>query len=311
VAATLFVVNPAARGGAGAKLWPQIAAEARRLGLGDEHAFTEGPGHATALVRDAIGRGVERIVAVGGDGTSNEVVNGFFAEDGTPLADGSALGLVAIGTGRDTIRTYGIPKKPKRALAVLADGTTRRVDVGRATFATADGGTGSRMFLNVGSCGLTGAVADRANRTSNRFGGTATFLYATVTTFVAWKNRRFHVELDGEPRDQLANNVIVANGRAFGGGIRIAPDAEPDDGLFDVLIWGDVGKLDLALNLPRLYRGTHLGHPKLDLGRRRSVLVEPETPMPIELDGELPGTTPVRFEIVPASLTVCVPASKS
>jgi YegS/Rv2252/BmrU family lipid kinase len=246
-------------------------------------------------------------VAVGGDGTSNEVVNGFFAEDGSPLGDGAALGLLAIGTGRDTIRTYGIPKKPKQALQVLAGGATRRVDVGRATFATEGGGSGSRMFLNVGSCGLTGAVADRANRTSNRFGGTATFLYATVTTFVAWKNRRFHVELDGEVLDQVANNVIVANGCSFGGGIRIAPEARPDDGLFDVLIWGDVGKLDLALNLPRLYRGTHLGHPKLNLGRRREVLVEPETPMPIELDGELPGTTPVRFEIVPAALTLCVP----
>jgi diacylglycerol kinase (ATP) len=308
VPATLFVVNPAARGGAGGKLWPALGAEARQLGLGDEHAFTDGPGHATVLVRDALARGIERVVAVGGDGTSNEVLNGFFAEDGAPLADGAALGLVAVGTGRDTIRTYGIPKKPKRALQVLAAGTTRRVDVGRATFATQHGGSGSRMFLNVGSCGLTGAVAERAMRTSNRFGGTACFLYATVTTFVAWRNRRFHVELDGEPRDQLANNVIVANGRSFGGGIKIAPRAEPDDGLFDVLIWGDVGKLDLALNLPKLYRGTHLGHPKLELGRRRTVVVEPETPMPIELDGELPGTTPVRFEIVPAALTLCVPA---
>jgi diacylglycerol kinase (ATP) len=307
VPTTLFVVNPSARGGAGGKLWPAIGAEARRLGLGDEHAFTEGPGHATTLVRDALARGVERVVAVGGDGTSNEVVNGFFAEDGAPLGEGASLGLVAIGTGRDTIRTYGIPKKPNGALQVLAAGETRRVDVGRATFVTEGGGSGSRMFLNVGSCGLTGAVAERAMRTSNRFGGTACFLYATLTTFVAWKNRRFHVELDGEVRDQVANNVIVANGRSFGGGIRIAPGAEPDDGLFDVLIWGDVGKLDLALNLPKLYRGTHIGHPKLDLGRRREVLVEPETPMPIELDGELPGMTPVRFEIVPAALTLCVP----
>jgi diacylglycerol kinase (ATP) len=308
VPATLFVVNPAARGGAGGKLWPALGAEARKLGLGDEHVLTEGPGHATTLVRDALSRGVQRIVAVGGDGTSNEVLNGFFAEDGTALGDGAALGLLAIGTGRDTIRTYGIPKKPKRALQVLATGTTRRVDVGRATFAVPGGGNGSRMFLNVGSCGLTGAVAERAERTSNRFGGTACFLYATVGTFVAWKNRRFHVELDGEPRDQVANNVIVANGRSFGGGIRIAPEAEPDDGLFDVLIWGDVSKLDLALNLPKLYRGTHLRHPKLDLGRRRTVLVEPETPMPIELDGELPGTTPATFEIAPGALRLRVPA---
>src|SRR5262249_13285580 len=181
--ATLFVVNPAARNGKGGRAWPGLAAEARRLGLGDDHVFSEGPGHATQLVRDALAHGRERIVAVGGDGTSNEVVNGFFDGDGARPGDGAALGLLAIGTGRDTIRTYGIPKQPKRALALLSDGATRSVDAGRATFTTEDGGTGSRLFLNVGSCGLTGAVAERAMRTSNRLGGTACFLYATVTTF--------------------------------------------------------------------------------------------------------------------------------
>src|SRR5262249_42340734 len=158
------------------------------------------------------------------------------------------------------------------------------VDAGRATFTTEDGGTGSRLFLNVGSCGLTGAVAERAMRTSNRLGGTACFLYATVTTFVAWKNRPVPLEPRRAGRALLANNVIVANGRSFGGGIRIAPGAEPDDGLFDVLIWGDVGKLDLARTLPKLYRGTHVGHPKSDLSRRRVVEVRTETPLPVELD---------------------------
>ena len=111
----------------------------------------------------------------------------------------------------------------------------------------------------------------------------------------------FRVQVDDEPPLELvANNVICANGRAFGGGIKVCPQAEPDDGLLDVLVWGDVGKLDLALNLPRLYRGTHLGHRKVTVLRARRVHVEPARPLPLELDGELPGTTPATFEIAPA-----------
>ena len=118
--------------------------------------------------------------------------------------------------------------------------------------------------------------------------------------FAAWHNVPFSVQVDDEPPlELLANNVICANGRAFGGGIKVCPQAEPDDGLLDVLVWGDVGKLDLALNLPRLYRGTHLGHKKVTVLRARRVHVEPARPLPLELDGELPGTTPATFEIAP------------
>ena len=144
-------------------------------------------------------------------------------------------------------------------------------------------------------------MAERAERTSKRLGGTPSFLYATVATFAAWRNVPFSVQVDDEPPLELvANNVICANGREFGGGIKVCPQAEPDDGLLDVLVWGDVGKLDLALNLPRLYRGTHLGHKKVTVLRARRVRVEPSRPLPLELDGELPGTTPATFEVVPA-----------
>ena len=244
------------------------------------------------------------MVALGGDGTVNEVVNGL-APSG---AAGPELAILPFGTGRDTIRTYGIPKRAPRALELLRGGRTRTIDLGRATFRTADG-EGSRWYINIGSCGLTGAVAERAERTSKRLGGTPSFLFATVATFAAWRNVSFRVQVDDEPPLELvANNVICANGRAFGGGIRICPQAEPDDGLLDVLVWGDVGKLDLALNLPRLYRGTHLGHRKVTVLRAKRVHVEPERPLPLELDGELPGTTPATFEIAAQALRLRVPA---
>ncbi len=243
-------------------------------------------------------------MALGGDGTVNEVVNGL-APGG---AAGPELAILPFGTGRDTIRTYGIPKQPQRALELLRGGRTRTIDLGRATFCTASG-EGTRWYINIGSCGLTGAVAERAERTSKRLGGTPSFLFATVATFAAWRNVRFRVQVDDEPPLELvANNVICANGRAFGGGIRICPQAEPDDGFLDVLVWGDVGKLDLALNLPRLYRGTHLGHRKVTVLRARRVHVEPERALPLELDGELPGTTPATFEIAPQALRLRVPA---
>jgi YegS/Rv2252/BmrU family lipid kinase len=299
------IVNPAAQNGSAGRRWPRLAERARGLGLELEPVFTEAPGHATVLARAAADDGRELVAALGGDGTVNEVVNGL-AEAGV---DGPELAILPLGTGRDTIRTYGIPKRAEHALELLRRGRTRTIDLGRATFQATTGGEGSRFYVNIGSCGLTGAVAARAERTSKRLGGTPSFLYATVTTFAAWRNIPFSVQVDdGPPLELVANNVICANGRAFGGGINICPQAEPDDGLLDVLVWGDVGKLDLALNLPRLYRGTHLGHSKVTVLRARRVRVEPSRPLPLELDGELPGTTPATFEVVPGALRLRVPA---
>ncbi|MDX6563584.1 MAG: hypothetical protein QOD65_3398 [Gaiellales bacterium] len=301
-----MIVNPAAQNGAAGKRWPRLAARARELGLDLEAALTEAPGHATELARAAAAEGRELVCALGGDGTVNEVVNGL-APSG---AAGPELAILPFGTGRDTIRTYGIPKQPQRALELLRGGRTRTIDLGRATFRTPSG-EGSRWYINIGSCGLTGAVAERAGRTSKALGGTPAFLYATVATFAAWHNVPFTVQVDDEPPlELLANNVICANGRIFGGGIKVCPQAEPDDGLLDVLVWGDVGKLDLALTLPRLYRGTHLGHKKVTVLRGRRVHVEPARPLPLELDGELPGTTPATFEIAPAALRLRVPAER-
>ena len=276
----------------------------RRRGHAVDVRVTWEPGDGIHLAADAADRGTDVVIACGGDGTLNEVVNGLAATG----AAGPELAILPFGTGRDTIRTYGIPKRPERALELLHGGHTRTIDLGRATFRTPDG-EGSRWYINIGSCGLTGAAAERAQRTSKRFGGTPSFLYAIVVTFAAWRNVPFRVEVDDQPALELvANNVICANGRVFGGGIRICPQAEPDDGLLDVLVWGDVGKLDLAFNLPRLYRGTHLGHSKVTVARGRRVRVETSRPLPVELDGELPGTTPATFEIVPQALRLRVPA---
>jgi diacylglycerol kinase (ATP) len=302
----LVIVNPAARNGAVGRQWKTLEASLASRGIEAETALTERAGHATELVRNGLRDGPRLVVAVGGDGTVNEVVNGFFDGE-TAIAPEAELAVVPIGTGRDGVRTYGISGKPERAIALLAHRATRTIDLGRASYTAHDGSEESRIFLNIASCGLSGAVAERANRTSKRLGGTPAFLWATVATFAGWKNVPFRITIDGETRELVANNTIVANGRYFGGGMQIAADAKPDDGLLDAIVFGDVGKLDLALNMHRLYRGTILRHPKASHRLARSVSVEPARPLPIEIDGEQPGVTPVRFEVLPAALRLRVP----
>ena len=216
--------------------------------------------------------------------------------------------MIARGTGWDFVRTYGIPRKLERAVEVALHGRTRTIDAGLASYRAWDGAEAQTWFANVASVGMSGAVAQRANETTKALGGKASYLLALMRVFAAWKNSALHVTVDGETRDGTMQDVVVANGRYFGGGMKICPDAQPDDGLLDVLLLGDLTKRDLALNVPKLYRGTHLPHPKAELLRGRTAVIESVEPLPVELDGEQPGTTPIRFETIPGALRLRVPA---
>ena len=155
---------------------------------------------------------------------------------------------------------------------------------------------------------MSGAVAQRTNATTKAFGGRVSYLWATLAVFSRWRNTDVRVFVGDEIRGGRMYDVIVANARYFGGGMMICPEARVDDGLFDVLLIGDVTKADLVRTLPKIYRGTHLPHPKAELLRGAVVSVESDAPQPIELDGEQPGTTPVRFEVVPQALRLRVPS---
>jgi len=232
----------------------------------------------------------------------NEVANGIAGTEGVELA------VIARGTGWDFVRTYGISHDVGEALDVAVGGTTRTIDAGRATYRAWDGGDAETWFANIASAGMSGAVAKRANETSKALGGKLSYLWATLAVFARWQNSQITVTVDGETRSGPMHDAIVANGKFFGGGMKICPDAEPDDGLFDVLLLGDLSKRDLMANMPKLYRGTHLPHPKAEVLRGAVVTIESDSPLPIELDGEQPGTTPVRFEVVPGALRLRVPA---
>jgi YegS/Rv2252/BmrU family lipid kinase len=240
-------------------------------------------------------------VLVGGDGSVNEVANGIAGRD-------VELAVIARGTGWDFVRTYGIPRKIDDAVRVALDGTTRTIDVGRVTYRTWAGEEAESCFANIASAGMSGAIAQRANETSKAMGGKASYLWATLAVFARWQNDEVRLTVDDETRTGRMHDVVVANGRYFGGGMMILPEAEPDDGLLDVLTIGDLTKRDLLTTLPKTYRGRHLPHPKAEVLRGAVVTVDAAAPLPIELDGEQPGTTPARFEVVPRALRVRVPA---
>jgi diacylglycerol kinase (ATP) len=235
----------------------------------------------------------------------NEVVNGIAGVQGVELA------VIARGTGWDFVRTYDIPLDLDRAIAVALEGAVREIDAGLVTFRTWAGDEAQAYFANVASAGISGAIAKRANETSKRLGGKMSYYWATLAVFVGWQTGVMHVTVDEERRDGKMIDAMVANGRFLAGGMKMLPEAEPDDGLFDVLLFGDITKRDLVFTLPKTYRGKHLPHPRLEVLRGRIVTVDADEPLPIELDGEQPGTTPARFEIVPRAVRLRVPAPPS
>jgi YegS/Rv2252/BmrU family lipid kinase len=293
VTSPLFLVNPASGNGATGKRWPALHARAAELGLEGDVVLSEYPGHLAEAARDA---GDRMLVVVGGDGTMNEVVNGA-------AGTSAEVAILPNGTGQDFGRTHAIPTGFDDAVRVALGGETRTVDVGRVTL-----GDETRYFANVGSAGMSGSVARRANSMSKRLGGRVTFFYALTREFLAWQNTEVTVRIDGgEARTGAMHDVIVAIGRWHGGGMHLAPDASQDDGLFDVVLIGDVNKLDFLTTAPRLYSGKYLSHPKVDHLRSTTVEIDGAEPLPVEVDGEPIGTTPARFEVVPAALRIRVP----
>jgi diacylglycerol kinase (ATP) len=247
-------------------------------------------GELTELARTS---DAELLVVVGGDGAINEVVNG---------RRDAELAVIPRGTGMDFVRTYRIPTSFEDAVAVARDGRGREIDLGHARLSS-----GERWFANVASVGMSGAVAMRANAMSKAFGGKATFFYALTREFLTWRNTEVTVRLDDGVRHGRMHDVVIANGQWHAGSMWLAPDAAPDDGLFDVLFVGDITKLDFLTTARKLYKGTHLEHPKLDVVRSAAVDIDAPVPLPIETDGEVAGTTPARFEVVPRALRVRVP----
>jgi len=279
--------------------------QAAARGLTGDTLISEAPGHLAELAVRAADAGSDVLVVVGGDGSVYETVNGL-VESGR--ARDVELAVFPRGTGKDFVRSMRIPKDLAGAIDVASSGRVRTIDVGRARFVAWDGSETEAYFANFAGAGISGAIARRANVSSKAAGGRISFLWATVAVFSRWQSAAMTAQVDETRRSGRMFEVLAMNGDYAGGGMWVTPEAEPDDGRFDVLLIGDVTKADFVRTFPKIYRGKHLSHPKIEVLHGGAVDVDADTRLPIVLDGEQPGTTPARFEIVRDALKVRVSA---
>ena len=302
--AAAVIVNLHAGAGAARRRWPAVARLLeQRLGPLVAH-FTEGPGHATLVAHQLAGAGFDPLIAAGGDGTWNEVVNGILSS-----ASSARLGILPLAKGGDFARTIGLAG-PRHAVETLAAGEVREVDVVRVRFRGPAGQLRERHFLNIASFGLGAEAALRVRGWSRLLPGRARYLAAALPTLAA--GRGFDVRLwldDAAPAEFHATTVALANGRYHGGGILIAPQAAIDDGLIDVTLVERVGLAEVAANLRLLYSGDIRSHPKVHHWRVARVRAEAEPTTPLELDGEPVGTLPLEAEVLPRTLRLILPAA--
>ena len=327
---TFVCVNPASANGRTGARWAQYA-QALRAEVGEfTVGFTQAPREAGQLVRRALESGMTRVVSVGGDGTHNEVIQGFFRADavGVPVSPEATLHVVPAGTGGDFRRSLGLGAETLEAIRQIR-GETIRADVGHLTYTRPGGGPAQAYFINdrspKGSEEQAPQVEEKAdpknkkdsaldqfcvNLNDKALGGKMSFLLGVGRASLRYKNQRVRLRVDdGEPLDRTVNNVAVANAQYYGGGMKIAPGADLTDGLFDVVVVGDLGTLEMARGVGRIYAGQHLDMPKVEVLRGRRVTAEPWDPgteVLIDMDGEQPGMLPAAFTLMPGALRLGV-----
>jgi len=297
------IVNPSSRNGATGRRWNALQPQLRGVLGPFEVEHTRGPRDAERIAREGVRAGIERVIVAGGDGTMNEVVSGLLAAE---LGGCAELGLLPLGTGGDFARSLGIPPRLKDAIDLLTAGSARRIDAGRITYLDADSRQVTSHFVNVASLGIGGLVDRFVNRATKRFGGTASFLIGTVKALARHRSEHVTLRVDGEVvHDAPLVLAAAANGRYFGGGMHISPEARFDDGLFDIVLIPDVPKWKLLAKLPLIYMGAHMDDPACRFHRGR--LIEAEAApgaVLLDIDGEALGSLPTRIEVVPSALSV-------
>jgi diacylglycerol kinase (ATP) len=305
---TVAIANPHACNGRVGRHWADYTRAITGVFGTVEFCHTTAPGEATSLVRRAIHAGAERIVVVGGDGSVNEAVNGFFEHD-QPIGAAVSLAVWPVGTGCDFARSIGL--SGVSLAQAYACATERRIDVGKATFSNPEGRSESRYFLNIASFGSSGLIADKVNTSHKWLGSRISYFIGTLHGLLTYRNQHVRLKIDDKPEEEMViNTVAVANGRYFGGSMMIAPHALLDDGALDIIVVGDIGVLKFMKDSSLLYKGKHLARPYARSFRGRVVEVTPlgDTPVLLEFDGEQAGCLPVRYEILPQALRLFAPA---
>ena len=296
------IVNPAAGAYSTRRKWPHISRLLRYVGLPFDYQYTEGIGHAIELARAAASDGYRYIVAVGGDGTVNEVANGIL---GSISSTSTALGVVSTGTGSDFVRSVGIPRDYPSACSFLTSSRRLLIDVGVVEYRN-KGKSVQRFFVNGAGVGFGATVVEATERLGKRFGGTIPYLGGLFRTLFSYKNESVVLRLGDKVEAMRILTVMVANGGYMGGGMHFVPQAELGDGLLDVLIIGDMGKFELLKALRTVYKGTHVGHPKVRMEKATHIAIESSGRALVQADGELLGECPASFRLMPAALNIVV-----
>ncbi len=300
---TLVVVNPRSRSGATRRQFASLEPRLRDSLGAFEMEWTRSPRDAERIAREGVRAGFERIVVAGGDGTTSEVVSGLL---GAKLGDYAEVAPLPLGTGGDLMRTLGIPRKLDRALEGIAAGHSQKIDAGRVRYTDRSGRERTTHFLNVTSFGVSGLITELVNRATKAFGGRVSFLLGTLRGITRYRPEEVRIRVQGE---LVYEGPLVlgtaANGRFFGGGMQVAPRAEPADGLFDVVVIPGFSKPRLLRELPRIYAGTHLEVPEVSLHRGQRIEAEAAPGRVwVEIDGEPLGTLPASIEVLPSAVSV-------
>jgi diacylglycerol kinase (ATP) len=300
------ILNPRAGAGIAVRRLPSIEESLRRYELSHEILLTQSAGHATELARAAIADGVDVVAAVGGDGTLNEVVQAYLDEAGQPKK-GPDLALIPMGTGGDFKRTLGLSGAIDEAVGRIRHGTRRPVDLGMLRFVSHAGGEAVRAFVNVASFGIGGQVDAIVNGMPKWLGGRASFFAGTLQAMARYRNASVRVRVDGTTWfEGPIFNVAVANGRFFGGGMMIAPQADPSDGRFEIVSLGDLTRMEALGLSAKIYKGAHLAAEGVKVTTGTLVEAEPVHPWAsvlLDVDGEQPGKLPATATIAKGALT--------
>jgi diacylglycerol kinase (ATP) len=304
VTRVLLVHNPASGGGRSPRLLPAVMERLRAAGAEVDTHRTASLDDARAAAREAAGA-YTAVVAMGGDGTVGAcaaglgeagAAGGAGPADGAGAADGAALGIVPAGGGNDIARILGLPHDdPLRAASLLPTLGQRRVDLVRA---------GERLFINTAGAGFDSEASRFANHRLAKAPPRLRYIGAMLAELALWRPARFRIGLDGRQLEARGWLVAIGNGQSYGGGMRIAPHARMDDGLLDVVVVGELSRIDFLATFPKIYSGRHLGHPLISVLRAARVELDADRPLAVHLEGDLAGTVPVAFEVQPAAIRV-------
>jgi len=296
------IVNPVAGAHSTRRKWPLISQRIRDIGLSFDYEYTEGVGHAMELARAATSDGYRFLVAVGGDGTVNEVANGILSS--TSLRR-TTLGVVSTGTGSDFVRSVGIPRDYTSACSCLTSQQRLLIDVGVVEYRCA-GKSQQRFFVNGAGVGFDAEVVKATERLPKYFGGTIPYVGGLLRSLFGYKNKSVVLRVGSREETKCILSIVVSNGCYFGGGMRVAPQAELGDGLLDVMTVDDMGKFELLKAFPTIYKGTHITHPKVRMEKATHIAIESSEQVLVHADGELLGEAPASFWLMPAALSIVV-----